>query len=118
MSTTHTPGPWHVANVPDFISSRSTNGMYEIYNKPFGLGIVGYAHTEEDGKRITECVNAMEGIPDPSNHRATWDAIQHLDLDKYKNLKEAVQSLIQGIDNGMHMKSDSIIVEALRQAIQ
>jgi hypothetical protein len=113
---THTPGPWHVANVPDITGPNA--GSYEIFNKPYGLGVVAHADSEADAKRIVACVNAMEGIDDPSNLRATWDAIKELELDKYKNLKEAVQSLIQGIDNGMHMKSDSIIVEVLRHAIQ
>lgn len=116
MSTTHTPGPWHVANIPDMMGP--TAGTYEIFDKPYGLGVVANANSEADAKRIIACVNAMEGIPDPSNLRATWDAIQNLDLHKYKDLKEAVQSLIQGIDNGLQMKPDSIIVEALRQAIQ
>lgn len=107
MSTTHTPTPWRIrTDLPQPVIA-SESGQYVVA-----------IPSEVNAKRIVDCVNAMEGIPDPSNLRATWDAIQHLDLHKYKDLKEAVQSLIQGIDNGMHMKSDSIIVEALRQAIQ
>lgn len=102
MSTTHTPEPWSLEK--GLITGAD--------------GLLLTSRMDANAARIIACVNAMEGIPDPSNLRATWDEIQHLDLDKYKNLKEAVQSLIQGIDNGMHMKSDSIIVEALRQAIQ
>lgn len=99
---THTPGPWELKNGL-IITSDGTLPISNMHGNAI---------------RIVDCVNAMEGIEDPKKHRETWDAIQHLELDKYKNLKEAVQSLIQGIDNGMHMKSDSIIVEALRQAIQ
>ena len=112
---THRIEPWH------FVFEHSTG---EVYVRDEHNVIIakmrqheGLAHTM-NAQRIVDCVNAMKGILDPSNLRATWDAIQHLELDKYKDLKEAVQSLIQGIDNGMHMKPDSIIVEALRQAIK
>lgn len=107
MSTEHTPGPWRIrTDLPQPVIA-SESGQYVVA-----------IPSEVNASRIVACVNAMEGIPIPSILRATWDAIQHLELDKYKDLKEAVQSLIQGIDNGMHMKSDSIIVEALRQAIK
>lgn len=107
MSTTHTPGPWRIRRDLPIPVIATELGLH-----------VNLISDMANAARIVACVNAMDGIPDPSNLRATWDAIQHLELDKYKDLKEAVQSLIQGIDNGMHMKSDSIIVEALRQAIQ
>jgi len=107
MSTTHTPGPWRIrTDLPQPVIA-SESGQYVVA-----------IPSEVNAKRIVDCVNAMEGIPDPSKLRATWDAIAHLELDKYKKLKEVVQSLIQGIDKGMHMKPDSIIVEALRQAIK
>lgn len=104
---THTPEPWRIrTDLPQPVIA-SESGQYVVA-----------IPSEINASRIVACVNAMEGIEDPKKHRETWNEIQHLELDKYKNLKEAVQSLIQGIDNGMHMKSDSIIVEALRQAIQ
>lgn len=107
MSTTHTPAPWRIrTDLPQPVIA-SESGQYVVA-----------IPSEVNASRIVACVNAMDGIEDPSNLRATWDEIQHLELDKYKNLKEAVQSLIQGIDNGLHIKSDSIIIEALRQSIQ
>lgn len=82
----HTPEPWAVANIPDIM-----NGMYEIYNKPFGLGIIGYSHNKEDAKRISECVNAMKGIENPIK------------------FMEVVNSMLTMIDNGEKIDNHSLI---------
>ena len=65
MSEKYTPEPWVFANIPD-----SDLGMVEIYNKPWGIGIVGYAITIEDAKRITDCVNACKEMKDPADYIA------------------------------------------------
>lgn len=35
-----------VANIPD--SRGDTQGMYELYTSPFGMGIIGYAENQSD----------------------------------------------------------------------
>ena len=37
-----------VANVPDRCGLNTTEGLYELYTSPFGMGIVGYAEKKED----------------------------------------------------------------------
>lgn len=73
-----------------------------------------------DALRIVNCVNAMDGITNPSNLRETWDAIQHLELDKYQNLKEVIQNMVARLDEGSEitLTKDSIIVHALKEAIK
>lgn len=44
--------------------------------------------------RIVACVNAMAGIENPEKFRETWEAIKHLELDAYQQLKEKFDSLI------------------------
>lgn len=84
MSTTHTPGPWHVANIPDMMGP--TAGTYEIFDKPYGLGVVANANSEADAKRIVDCVNACEGIRQPS------DFMECL-LDTLKNVKQMYEDV-------------------------
>lgn len=110
MSTEkHTPGPWRIrTDLPQPVIA-SEAGQYVVA-----------IPSEVNAARIVACVNAMEGIENPSNHRATWDAIQHLELDKYHNLKEVIQNMIDRLDEGseMTLTKDSIIVLALKEAIK
>ena len=60
METKHTPEPWIACDIADILGLNA--GHFEIYNKPFGAGIVGWAVTKEDAARIASCVNACKGI--------------------------------------------------------
>lgn len=123
MNTTHTPTPWGLKNA---YPGTSLN-YYQIFDAD-GDGVLGqdsvtmdeFSILEATAKRIVECVNAMEGIPNPSNLRKTWEAIQHLELDKYHNLKEVIQNMIDRLDEGgeMTLTKDSIIVHCLKEAIK
>lgn len=104
---THTPEPWRIrTDLPQPVIA-SESGQYVVA-----------IPSEVNASRIVECVNAMAGIDNPSNHRATWDAIQHLELDKYQELKKVVEDVVRLIDEGRELKPDSIIVEALRHGIK
>lgn len=76
--------------------------------------------TFSDALRIVDCVNAMEGIQNPKKFRENWEAVKHLELDKYHNLKEVIQNMIDRLDecSEMTLTKDSIIVHALREAIK
>jgi hypothetical protein len=81
-------------------------------------GLLLTSRMDANAARIIDCVNAMEGIDDPSNLRATWDAIKELELDKYIELKKVIVDVIKLIDEGRELHPTSIIVEALRHAIK
>lgn len=112
MSTTHTPGPWRIYDKS--VMSESGLVIFKTTNNNEPCLVFS------DALRIVNCVNAMEGITDPSKHRGTWDAIQHLELDKYHNLKEVIENMIDRLDEGgeMTLTKDSIIVHCLKEAIK
>lgn len=91
----HTPEPWHVATIPDMVTTRSNSGMYEIFNKPYGLGIVGYACTAEDAERIAACVNSMKDIENPIK------------------FMEGVNSMLTMIENGGNIDNHSLIFKCI-----
>lgn len=49
-----------VANVPDRFSVNSTEGFYELYTSPFGMGIVGYAEKQEDALLFSKAYKILE----------------------------------------------------------
>lgn len=111
---THTPEPWNsVFNPALDVFVRDKNGLILAKMR----AIDGIDH-QANAARIVECVNAMEGIEDPSNLRATWDAIKELELDKYIELKKVIVDVIKLIDEGRELHPTSIIIEALRHAIK
>lgn len=113
MSTTHTPGPWKIYNKS--IMSESGRVIFKTTNNNREPNL-----TFSDALRIVDCVNAMEGIDNPKNLRETWDAVQHLELDKYHKLKEVIQNMVDRLDEGseMTLTKDSIIVHCLKEAIK
>ena len=90
----HTPEPWRVSAIPDMVTTR-TIGMYEIFNKPYGLGIVGYACTAEDAERIAACVNSMKDIENPIK------------------FMEGVNSMLTMIENGGNIDNHSLIFKCI-----
>ena len=74
METKHTPEPWIACDIADILGLNA--GHFEIYNKPFGAGIVGWAVTKEDAARIVSCVNACKGI----NPEAVPELLEALEL--------------------------------------
>lgn len=119
----HAPTPWGLKNA----YPGSNLNYYQIFDAD-GDGVLGqdsvtmdeFSITEETAKRIVDCVNAMEGIENTLKHRKTWDAIQHLELDKYHNLKEVIENMVSRLDDGaeLTLTKDSIIVLALKEAIK
>ena len=109
MSIKHTPAPWRIrTDLPQPVIA-SESGQYVVA-----------IPSEVNAQRIVDCVNAMEGTENPKKHRKTWDAIQHLELDKYHKLKEVIQNMVERLDEGgeMTLTKDSIIVLALKEAIK
>lgn len=114
--------PWLVTNVPDIVTSKTTLVMYELFNKSYGLGTIGYVESEEDAQRIVACVNACDGI---SNERLTSINVSNDSLfeaieleNKYQELKNIVEDVLRLIDGGSFLGPQSIMVGALRQSIK
>lgn len=110
MSTEkHTPGPWRIrTDLPQPVIV-SESGQYVVA-----------IPSEVNAARIVACVNAMEGIQNPKKFRENWEAVKHLELDKYHNLKEVIQNMLDRLDEGgeMTLTKDSIIVHCLKKAIK
>jgi hypothetical protein len=49
-----------VANVPDRFGLNTTEGLYELYTCPFGMGIVGYAEKKEDALLFSKSYKMLE----------------------------------------------------------
>lgn len=45
--------------------------------------------------RIVQCLNAMHEISSPERHRQTWDAIKHLKLDAYHEIKSKYDKAVK-----------------------
>lgn len=101
----HTPEPWHVANVPDSMGRHA--GRYEIFNKPYQLGIVAHADSKEDSDRIVSCVNAMKGIEDPAKY-----------VTDNNDLKDLLRTLVEVSKNTETISTKSLVFEALVHAMQ
>ena len=59
METKHTPGPWSVGY---FCDIRANDGYHSLATVSSHYGLPGGANA----RRIVECVNACEGLADPS----------------------------------------------------
>lgn len=122
MRTTHTLEPWVFDDLEMKIKgSGDIEGRTVIANVSSRMDYSRGMNTQcANAERIVDCVNAMEGIQNPKNLRETWEAVKHLELDKYHNLKEVIQNMIDRLDEGseMTLTKDSIIVHALKEAIK
>lgn len=122
MRTTHTLEPWFFDDLEMKIKgSGDIEGRTVIANVSSRMDYSRGMNTQcANAERIVDCVNAMEGIQNPKNLRETWEAVKHLELDKYHNLKEVIQNMIDRLDEGseMTLTKDSIIVHCLKEAIK
>ena len=71
--TEHSKEPWVACEVPN---QADMDGLYEIYNKPFGLGVIGWTLKKEDGQRIAVCINACKKIGNPASINETIEALK------------------------------------------
>lgn len=116
----HVPGPWELSPSGQFVRKDTKGDGHLVICE-----VNRNWHTSKETQianalRIVECVNAMEGIDDPKKFRENREAVKHLELDKYHNLKEVIQNMIDRLDEGgeITLTKDSIIVLALKGAIQ
>lgn len=52
------------------------------------------AEDRANTERIAQCVNAMAGIEDPGKLRQTFEAVRHLKLDAYHEIKKERDELL------------------------
>jgi hypothetical protein len=107
--TKHTPTPWRVEYKPA--------GTCIFSNEPnFLLLSMSYTQTDKttiaNAKRIVECVNALEGIDNPTKFINDLEFLNDLKGDefaqairsvnfckKYNELKEVVQTIVSVVDD-------------------
>ena len=124
MESKHTPTPWKLGRTGAVVSEsiegiemRGAMGKEAV--KYYGGNLIGESISQANAKRIVECVNALEGIDEPMKFMKHYKAIEYMEIDKkYHNLKDVVQDVIRLIDEGREITQSSIIINAIRYAIQ
>jgi hypothetical protein len=94
--TKHTPTPWTFSPEVKVIGNDLLfESVATIHRALLKKGVY-----EANGKRIVECVNAMEGIEEPA---------EFMDI---------VKTIITAIQEGTELKPDSLVVQAVAAAIK
>lgn len=120
----HTPTPWKLGRMGAVVSESREGiemggAMGKEAIKYYGGNLIGESISQANAQRIVECVNACEGIDEPMKFMKHYKAIEYMEIDKkYHNLKDVVQDVIRLIDEGREITQSSIIINAIRYAIQ
>ena len=123
METKHTPEPWHVDNTV-YKRSRTSINNHTIdvwYGLEFNDVTIKEETSRANAKRIVECVNAMEGVKNPSEF---MEVVKKLELDAYKALEkkhadviELLNTLDHLLSNGNSISPNSVIRTAIQVAV-
>jgi hypothetical protein len=62
-----TKGKINVANAPDGMTHKTTEGFYELYTSPYGIGIVGYAKEKADAILFSKAPEMLEMLKELIN---------------------------------------------------
>ena len=106
MSTQHTPGPWIFDHRDGYLRTADGNNIVQTYN-------------EANAQRIVECVNACEGIENPTefmqklrgSNMAFFEAIEH------EHTIDRLRSALQGTVNALQALPPSVLDDEHIQAI-
>ena len=85
METKHTPGPWSVGY---FCDIRANDGYHSLATVSSHYGLPGGANA----RRIVECVNACEGLADPSVVPELLEAL--VAQKKWQSLQDAYNAIV------------------------
>lgn len=106
----YTPEPWNYVY---------ENKVWEGYHEPLGgdFEITFQAKNEATAKRIVECVNAFEGVENPSE----WRTIQGERIRENVSLKQErddLKGLLKELDNILESNGNITPKSFIRTAIQ
>lgn len=105
----HSKGPWTVSTTWGYIR----DGKHDLICQFFNRNTVNYKNFKANAQRAAECVNAFEGIANPTEFMAV---VKDLELDAFKTMQAernklhtAIEAALAELENGNTINAHAIL---------